>query len=39
MTRCSGTLNMIKCYLKLILHTITFLSCVMLWPFAVLFIK
>ena len=27
------------CYLKLILHSITFFCCVTLWPFAVLFIK
>jgi len=39
MARCPGVLNLIKCYLKLIFHTITFFCCVMLWPFAVLFIK
>ena len=39
MARCPGILNLIKCYLKLIFHTITFFCCVMLWPFAVLFIK
>ena len=39
MAHCPGILNLIKCYLKLIFHTITFFCCVMLWPFAVLFIK
>merc|ERR1719210_2894701 len=39
MARCPGIVSLIKCYLRLIFHTITFFCCVMLWPFAVLFIK
>jgi len=39
MAQCSGVVHMIKCYINLIYHTVTFFCCVMLWPFAVLFIK
>ena len=39
MARCPGIVSLIKCYLRLIFHTITFFCCVMLWPFAVLLIK
>ena len=39
MSRCAGVKSVVKCYLKLILHSLTFFSCVTMWPFAVLFIK
>jgi len=39
MAQCNGIKSLIKCYLKLILHSVTFFCCVTLWPFAVLFIK
>ena len=39
MAQCSGLVSVLKCYLRLILHSVTFFCCVTLWPFAVLFIK
>jgi len=39
MAQCNGLKSLLMCYLKLILHSITFFCCVTLWPFAVLFIK
>jgi len=39
MAQCNGFKSLLMCYLKLILHSITFFCCVTLWPFAVLFIK
>ena len=39
MAQCSGLKSVLKCYLRLILHSVTFFCCVTLWPFAVLFIK
>ena len=39
MAQCNGARSLLMCYLKLILHSITFFCCVTLWPFAVLFIK
>ena len=39
MSQCQGVKSVMKCYLKLILHSLTFFCCVTLWPFAVLFIK
>ena len=39
MSRCAGIKSVLKCYLQLILHSLTFFCCVTLWPFAVLFIK
>ena len=39
MSRCGGFKSVLKCYLQLILHSLTFFCCVTLWPFAVLFIK
>ena len=39
MAKCSGIKSVLKCYLRLILHSVTFFCCVTLWPFAVLFIK
>merc|ERR1719264_1209483 len=39
MSRCAGMKSVLRCYLRLILHSLTFFCCVTLWPFAVLFIK
>jgi len=39
MAQCNGFKSLMMCYLKLILHSVTFFCCVTLWPFAVLFIK
>ena len=39
MSRCAGLKSVLRCYLRLILHSLTFFCCVTLWPFAVLFIK
>jgi len=39
MSKCAGIKSVLKCYLRLILHSLTFFCCVTLWPFAVLFIK
>jgi hypothetical protein len=39
MSQCNGFKSLLFCYLRLILHSITFISCVTLWPIAVLFIK
>jgi len=39
MAQCNGMRSTIICYLKLIVHSITFISCVTFWPIAVLFIK
>ena len=39
MSRCAGIKSVLRCYLRLILHSLTFFCCVTLWPFAVLFIK
>ncbi len=39
MSRCQGPISFCKAYLKAILYSITFVSCFLLWPLAVLFIK
>ena len=39
MSHCNGFGSLLRCYLKAILHCIAFLSCLLFWPIAVLFIK
>ncbi|XP_023333011.1 uncharacterized protein LOC111704873 [Eurytemora carolleeae] len=39
MSQCNGIKSLLFNYLRLILHSITFVCCVTLWPIAVLFIK
>lgn len=39
MAMCNGPKSLLTCYLKLIFHSIIFISCVTFWPIAVLFIK
>ena len=39
MAMCNGPKSILTCYLKLIFHSIIFMSCVTFWPIAVLFIK
>jgi len=39
MAQCNGFGSLLLSYLKLILHSVTFISCVTFWPIAVLFIK
>ena len=39
MSQCGSVKSMLRCYVKLIIHSVTFFCCVTLWPFAVLFIK
>ena len=39
MTECKSLSSLLKCYLKAMLYFIIFVTCVLLWPVAVLFIK
>jgi len=39
MAQCNGVRSILFSYLRLILHSITFISCVLVWPIAVIFIK
>ena len=39
MSHCNSLLSLIQCYMKAVLYCITFVSCLLFWPIAVLFIK
>jgi hypothetical protein len=39
MSACSGTAEFCRAYFKAILYSVTFVSCLLLWPIAVLFVK
>ena len=39
MSHCHSLLSLIQCYMKAVLYCITFVSCLLFWPIAVLFIK
>ena len=39
MSKCEGALALLKCYLKAIFYFVSFVSCFLFWPIAVLFIK
>jgi len=39
MSQCNGFKSILFSYLRLIIHTVQFVSCVAFWPIAVLFIK
>ena len=39
MAECKSLSSLLKCYLKAMLYFIIFVTCVLLWPVAVLFVK
>jgi hypothetical protein len=39
MSHCNSLFSLIQCYMKAVLYCITFVSCLLFWPIAVLFIK
>jgi hypothetical protein len=39
MSHCSSLFSLLKCYMKAVLYCISFVSCLLFWPIAVLFIK
>jgi len=39
MSQCNSVVSLLKCYMIAILYCISFISCLLFWPIAVLFIK
>ena len=39
MSQCNSFFSLLRCYMKAVLYCISFVSCLLFWPVAVLFIK
>ena len=39
MSQCNSLFSLIACYMKAVLYCVSFVSCLLFWPIAVLFIK